>query len=78
MMVPWQQLADDTLQGLLEEYASRDGTDYGEVEVPLEAGVAQLRAQLTRGALVIWFDPQTASTTLLTAEQALSAGSEVL
>ena len=30
MIIPLEALDDDVLQGLLEEYASRDGTDYGD------------------------------------------------
>lgn len=36
MMVPWDQLSAEALRGLIEEFVTRDGTDYGEVEVPLE------------------------------------------
>jgi uncharacterized protein len=37
--VPPQRLQADILQALLEEYASRDGTDYGERELSLEREV---------------------------------------
>jgi len=54
--VPVSRLSDDALHGLLEEFASRDGTDYGERETPLEERVAQLRAQLGDGSLCLLFD----------------------
>lgn len=44
------------LQALLEEYASRDGTDYGERELSLEQKVGSLRGQLHRGELLIVYD----------------------
>jgi uncharacterized protein YheU (UPF0270 family) len=44
------------MQALLEEFASRDGTDYGAVEASLEKNVAALAAQLDKGALVLLFD----------------------
>lgn len=54
--VPAARLAEETLQALLEEYASRDGTDYGERELDLEEKVANLRRQLDAGELLILYD----------------------
>ena len=54
--VPPQRLQADILQALLEEYASRDGTDYGERELSLEQKVDSLRAQMQRRELLIVFD----------------------
>jgi len=51
--VPAQRLQTDVLAALLEEYASRDGTDYGERELTLEQKTVSLREQLARGELVI-------------------------
>lgn len=67
MIIPYQQIAADTLTALLEEFASRDGTDYGEVEVGLAEKVAELRRQLTRGEVVIVFDPAMATTSIVPA-----------
>jgi uncharacterized protein YheU (UPF0270 family) len=57
--VPTGRLAPDTLTALLEEYASRDGTDYGEREHTLEEKVGRLRRLLTRGDLVVLYDSET-------------------
>ncbi len=54
--VPAGQLSPEALEGLLEEFASRDGTDYGEREVPLEEKRETLAGLLQRGELVIVFD----------------------
>ena len=54
--VPPQRLAADVLQGLLEEYASRDGTDYGARELSLAQKVGGLRAQMNRGELLIVYE----------------------
>ena len=43
MIVPWQSLDPDTLQNLLEEFVSRDGTDYGEQELSLAQKAEQIR-----------------------------------
>lgn len=65
MDIPYQQLSADTLTSLLEEYASREGTDYGDVVYSLEQKVSMLRKQLEKGAVGITFDPQTESCTLV-------------
>ena len=53
MIIPWQKIPPATLQNLLEEYACRDGTDYGHKEVSLATKVQQLQEQLTTGIVVI-------------------------
>lgn len=68
MIVPHTQLDPATLQNLLEEYATRDGTDYGEREVSLTDKVASLRRQLQSGDVVIWFEPGEESVNLVLAE----------
>lgn len=54
--IPWQEIAPDTLDALIEEFVTRDGTDYGAVEVSLDRKVTQVREQLRRGDVVIVFD----------------------
>jgi uncharacterized protein YheU (UPF0270 family) len=59
--VPMTQLAPGTLQALVESFVLREGTDYGEQEVPLATKVAQVVGQLQRGEARIVFDPATES-----------------
>ena len=54
--VPPQRVEQNLLHALLEEYASRDGTDYGESERSLEAKVTDLRTQLRAGLLCLVYD----------------------
>jgi uncharacterized protein YheU (UPF0270 family) len=70
MIIPYQQLSSDALQGLIEEFITRDGTDYGWQEVSLAAKVAQVKRQLDVGEVVIAFDPATDSVSLLTRRDA--------
>ncbi|MBV0934544.1 YheU family protein [Marinobacterium weihaiense] len=55
MIIPWQELAPETLDNLIAEFVSRDGTDYGEQEYSLEQKQAQVRAALARGEAVLIF-----------------------
>ncbi|WP_444912582.1 YheU family protein [Microbulbifer sp. PAAF003] len=68
MIIPFEQLDADSLQSLLEEYATREGTEYGEREVELVDKVASLRRQLQSGQVVIWFEPGEETVNLVLAE----------
>jgi uncharacterized protein YheU (UPF0270 family) len=70
MIIPHEQLSSDTLQGLIEEFITREGTDYGHEEVSLDTKVAQVLRQLQRGDVVIVFDPSSESVSLLTQRDA--------
>ncbi len=52
-------LFPEALRGLVEEFVTRDGTDYGAVERGVEEKIAQVLAQLRSGEARLVFDPQT-------------------
>lgn len=70
IIIPYQQLASETLDALLEEYVTRDGTDYGEYEVSTSDKLSQVKALLKTGEIHICYDEETESCTLLDKEQA--------
>ena len=70
--VPPARLDAEVLQALLEEYASRDGTDYGERELTLEQKVAQLQLRLRGRDLLLLYDSEGETWDLLDREQAES------
>lgn len=53
MIIPYQQIAAETLHNLIEYYVLREGTDYGDSEVPLARKVQQVMQQLQREEVVI-------------------------
>ena len=53
MIVPWQEISEDTLNRLIEAFVLREGTDYGEHEIPMADKVLQVRMQLEEGSVVI-------------------------
>lgn len=59
MIVPWQAVQPETLDNLIEEYVTRDGTDYGELEISLSRRVEQIRAKLQSGEAVLLFSEST-------------------
>jgi uncharacterized protein len=70
MIIPHEQISADALQGLIEEFITREGTDYGETEISLAQKVQQVERQLARGDIVIVFDPASESVSLLTKHDA--------
>jgi uncharacterized protein YheU (UPF0270 family) len=54
--IPASRLSPEALDGLIEEFVTRDGTDYGPHEHTLEEKKAALARQLERGEVVIVFD----------------------
>lgn len=69
MLIPWQQLAADTLQRLIESFVLRDGTDYGEQEVALEDKAAAVLAQIKTGQVLIVYSELHESVDLISAAQ---------
>jgi uncharacterized protein YheU (UPF0270 family) len=65
--VPHGDLSDDALRGVIESYVLREGTDYGERDVPHDSKVAEVRRQLERGEARIMFDPADSSVTIVAA-----------
>ncbi len=65
MLVPHDQLAPDTVTAILEEFATREGTEYGEIDFSLEQKVVMLRRQLERGEIAISFDAETDTCSLV-------------
>jgi len=67
--IPWDALDPDTLQRLVEEFVTRDGTDYGEQEVALERKVLQVVNGIRRKEYCIVFDTESQSPHILTRQQ---------
>ena len=55
MIIPWQEVAPETLDSLIESFVLREGTDYGEQERTLTQKVADVKKQLQSGeAILVW------------------------
>lgn len=53
MIIPWQEIEQETLSNLLESFVLREGTDYGEHECSLEQKVQDVQRQLKNGDIVL-------------------------
>jgi len=71
MIIPHRELSPEALQGVIEDFVTRDGTDYGESETPLDKKAAQVRAELDRGRYVIVYDIELDTIGIVPKEQLL-------
>lgn len=65
--IPYVQLSAQALNGVIEEFVTREGTDYGEHEIPLETKITQVLNQLKSGKVIIVFDPDSETCNILKA-----------
>jgi uncharacterized protein len=61
MQIPHTALSPEALQNLLEEFVTREGTDYGAQVYSLADKVRHVRRQIETGKAVILYDPRTST-----------------
>lgn len=61
VLIPYTELTSEALQGVIESFVLREGTEYGAQEISLEQKVGQVLRQLQRKEAQIVFDPDTES-----------------
>ena len=69
LVIPWASLSEEALEGVIQDFVTRDGTDYGDREVPLATRAAQVRRQLAAGTAVVVFDSDLDSASIVPAVQ---------
>ena len=62
--VPAGALSREALHGVIEEFITREGTDYGAREHTFEQKRASVLGLIAAGEVAIFFDPQSQTTTL--------------
>lgn len=56
VIIPHDRLSPETLTAVIEEYVTREGTDYGETEVPFDRQVMRVKQHLEAGKAYIIFN----------------------
>jgi len=69
MIIPLEQLSEDTLNAIIEDFILREGTDYGAIDATKEDKVAQVKLQLTQGSAVLVYSELHESVNILPKEQ---------
>ena len=67
-IIPVNRLSPEVLQAVIEEFISREGTDYGEIEVSPETRFRQVKHKLENGLAVLIFDDHTETTNIFLAD----------
>lgn len=67
--VPMHKLSEEALMGLVEEYCSREGTDYGVIEYSLDQKVADVMKEIKRGAAKIFYSSEDQTVNILAVDQ---------
>lgn len=67
--VPLSSLSREATEGLVDEFITREGTDYGEREHTLAEKRASVMRQLERREIAIVFDFESESTTLVSRDE---------
>lgn len=57
-LIPYDSLESSTLETILNDIVSRDGTDYGEYDLSLEQKRSQALNALSSGQAVLLFDTE--------------------
>ena len=65
MIIPYKSLAADTLKNLIEEFVTRDGTDYGNYELSMAEKVSAVESRLSSGEIVIMYIESTESVNIV-------------
>lgn len=61
MQIPHTALSHEALQNLIEEFVTREGTEYGAHDYSLADKVRQVLRQIETGRAVILYDPETST-----------------
>lgn len=65
MEIPWDSIDDATLNRLLGEIVTRDGTDYGDEEKSLAQKVEEVKAALSSGSALLHWDSDSESASII-------------
>ncbi|MGP8154025.1 MAG: YheU family protein [Smithella sp.] len=63
-VIPVKKLSAKALKGVIEEFISRGGTDYGAVEASMETNFKQVKYKLENGLAVLLYDDETETTNI--------------
>jgi len=65
MLIDHKELSNQALEGVIESFIHREGTDYGDVDYSLTEKVQQVKSQLNSGKVVLVYDEASESINLM-------------
>jgi len=70
LIIPYEKLSQTALQGLIEEFVTRAGSDTGYTDGSLEENIRLVMRQLNRGDVLIVYDETTQTANIVPKEYA--------
>lgn len=77
MIIPLEQLNEDTLHAIIEDFILREGTDYGTIDVSKADKISQVKLQLKQGSAVLVYSELHESINILPKEHFNSSDEEI-
>ena len=65
MEIAYTELSKEALRGVIEEFVSREGTDYGYLDYSFEDKIEHVISQLKKGEVKLFFDSESESCNLV-------------
>jgi len=69
MIIPLEQLSNDILTAIIEDFILREGTEYGVIDVSKKDKIAQVKKQLEQGSAVLVYSELHESVNIMQKEQ---------
>ena len=69
MIIPYNELSDEALRALIEDFVTRDGTDYGVAEISMQEKATQVLGLLKTGKLLISYNQVSQTCGLVSREE---------
>ncbi|MFZ2398055.1 MAG: YheU family protein [Smithella sp.] len=63
-IIPVDKLSAEALGGVIKEFISRNGTDYGEFEAAMETKIRQVKQKLEKGLVILIYDDESETTNI--------------
>jgi len=73
MRIPHHELRPETLDALIEDFVTRDGTQTADADGP-QGSIARVHRLLDQGHVVICFDEESETCTIITRKEADAGG----
>ncbi|MCJ8293040.1 MAG: YheU family protein [Colwellia sp.] len=75
MIIPLEQLSNETLAAIIEDFILREGTEYGAEDITKQAKIDQVKKQLQQGSALLVYSELHESVNILPSDQ-FKAGME--
>lgn len=76
MIIPFEQLSDETLSAIIENFVLREGTEYGTEDVALDAKITQVHMQLKQGTALLVYSELHETVNILPKDQFIEDAEE--